>query len=166
MGPAEREVTLMYSEALLRKVAWACLRRAVGWQGILALGLLVSCFAFLLLSGDRSWWVGAMGTTLLFAIAFGIAFFRVHLGRSLAKFRRLGKPTSTFAISADGFRVASTSGSIELPWNMISEVARFPEFWIFYSSRSYYMTFPLTGVGAEAQDLVLGKLRAAGAKVS
>ncbi|HEV3074436.1 MAG TPA: hypothetical protein VHB47_08475 [Thermoanaerobaculia bacterium] len=36
MGPAEREVTLMYSEALLRKVAWACLRRAVGWQGILA----------------------------------------------------------------------------------------------------------------------------------
>ena len=40
------------------------------WQGILALGLLVSCFAFLLLSGDRSWWVGAMGTTLLFAIAW------------------------------------------------------------------------------------------------
>ncbi|HVT58275.1 MAG TPA: YcxB family protein [Thermoanaerobaculia bacterium] len=165
MDPAEKDITLVYSEALLRKVAWAYWRRAVGWRGLLAVGLLSTSFVFLLISGDRSWWVGAMGTMLAFAIAFGITLYRVQLGRSLTKFR-LGKPTSTFTISAGGFRVTSASGNIELPWNMISEVARFPEFWILYSSRAYYMTFPLTAVDAEAQELVLGRFRAAGTKIS
>src|SRR5579863_1599711 len=166
MDPAQREVTLVYSEALLRQVAWASLRRAVGWRGVVALGLLMSSLAYLLLSGDRSWWVGAMGTTLVFAFAFGIAFYRVQLGRSLAKFRRLGNPASTFSISTDRFRVTSQSGSIELPWNMISEVARFPDFWILYSSRAYYMTFPLAAVDAGAQEEVLGRFRAAGTKIT
>jgi hypothetical protein len=165
MGSEEITVTLVYSEALLRKVARASLWRAIGWPGVLALALLVGSLVDLLVRGDRSWWVGVMGTVLAFAVAFGVTFYRVSLGRSLTKFRRLGQPTSSFTASAGAFRVTAASGTFELPWSAISRVVRHPEFWILYSARAYYMTFPLAAVDAEAQQLVLGRFRAAGAKI-
>ena len=166
MAAPETQVTLVYSEPMLRRVAWALWRRAVGWRGGFAYVLGIAFLVVELLSGDRSWLVGMVGTVLVVATAAGVSFYRVVLSRSLAKFRRLGEPKATFEILADRFRVISGGGNIELPWDAVSEVWRLPEFWIFFSSRAYYMTFPLTAVDVEAQDLVLAKLRGAGAKVS
>lgn len=165
MQAPERVVTLRYTEPLLRRAAWALWRRAVGWWGGLGYLLLTVCLGYELVRGDRSWETGAMGTAFVMATAFGIAVYRVQLGRSLAKLRRMQEPAATFEMSGDSFRVVSDTGSFELPWNTISEVWRLPELWLLFSSRRYYMTFPLAAVDAQTQQLILERFRSAGAKI-
>lgn len=158
--------TLEYSEALVREAVRAFWRRTVGVGFVVALTLLAGSLAVLLWHGDRSWFVGAIGAFLLFGLAFAALVYTVHLRNALAKFRGMGPPVATLELADDTFTVASGLGRSSLPWSAVTEVWRYPTFWLLLFSKSQFITLPLASLPADAQTFILARVAAAGGKVA
>jgi hypothetical protein len=69
----------------------------------------------LIISGDRSWFVGMAGTVVMMGVFVSVAVYFVHYRASLGRFRRLKRPEALLEIDEDGFRVTSDRGSVKLP---------------------------------------------------
>jgi hypothetical protein len=155
------EVEVRYTEALARDAVrafyWRTLSRAYGWLFVLVIPatLVVS----LLLEGDRSWLVGALGALLLSLLAYLVAVYRAHYRNTVGAFRRLATPLGRFVFSDSGVSIASDAGTATLPWTAIERVWAFPEFWLFLMSSSSFFTFPIDGVGEDVLAFIRGKVR-------
>ena len=161
-----KEVTLHYSEALLRRAVKAFWWRTTGWLYVIAILLLLFAFGAALWRGDRSWWVGALGTVLGIGIAFAVSIYWVHLRGSLTRFRRMRSPESTFGLGEEGFRVTSDLGTSELAWSTVTEIWRYDDFWLLFFSRAQFITLPAADLDAEAREFILGKAQECGIKVT
>jgi hypothetical protein len=157
--------TLEYSEHLVREAVFAYWSRTIGTGFFIALALLLGCLAFLIWDGDRSWFVGALGTTFLFAIGFALAVYLVHLRNAMAKFRAMGVPVATLSLDETCFSISSGLGNSSLHWSAVSEIWRFPSFWLLLFSKAQFVTIPLAKVSFEAQALILSRVSSAGGKV-
>src|SRR5262245_9113178 len=89
--------TLHYTEELVRSAVVSFWRRSVSWKLIVAIVVCVAGFAFLLLTGDRSWSIGVLGTVVFVAALLVAMIYVVHLRQSLQKLRALETPVATFA---------------------------------------------------------------------
>jgi len=156
---------LHYSETLIRKAVWAFWRRTMGWRFFVAVALLLVALVYLVASGDRSWLVGVFASVLGLAGAFAVALYVVHYRGSITRLRRMRSPQGTFEVGDDRFRVASDLGSSELSWSAVTEVWRFPEFWLLFLSRAQFITLPLADLDSEARELILSRVKSHGAKV-
>lgn len=158
--------TLEYTEPLVREAVFAFWRRTVGVGFLVAPGLLACALGYLLWHGDRSWLVGAMGACLLFGPGFALLLYAVHLRSAMARFRGMGAPVATIELAEASFTMSSGLGSTSLQWSAISEVWRFPSFWLLLFSKSQFVTLPLAAVPAEARSFILDRVTAAGGKVA
>lgn len=158
--------TLEYTEPLVRGAVVAFWRRTVGIGCFVALALLACSLAFLLWQGDRSWLVGAIGAVLFFGLGFASLVYFVHLRKALSKFRGMGSPVATMELADASFTISSGLGSTSLQWSAVSEVWRFPSFWLLLFSKAQFVTLPLASVPAEAQEFILSRVSAAGGKVA
>ena len=159
------QATLTYTEPLLREAVFAFWRRTVGVGFFIALALLVCSLAFLLWHGDRSWFVGALGAFLVFGCGFTVLVYFVHLRNALAKFRGMGAPIAAVSLGEASFTMSSGLGSTTLRWSAVTEVWRYPSFWLLLFSKAQFVTVPLASVPAEAQEFILSHVLAAGGKV-
>ncbi len=157
--------TLTYTEPLVRKAVFAFWRRTVGIGFFIALGLLSCSLILLIWQGDRSWVVGALGAFLVFGLGFALLVYVVHFRNALAKFRGMGAPTATLLVDDASFTMASGLGSTTLQWSAVTEVWRFPSFWLVLFSKAQFVTFPLASVTADTQSFILKRVAAAGGKV-
>lgn len=158
-------VRLDYTEPLLRAAVLAFWRRTLGAGFVAAFVLILGALVFLLWRGDRSWVVGLLGAGLGFAVVIAGGVYVVHLRNALAKFRAMGAPTATFSMDDASFSLASDLGSTTLAWSAITEVWRFPRFWLVFFSRAQFVTLPVANLAADAQAFVLERIGAAGGRV-
>lgn len=163
--PLKHQTTLVYTEALLRRAVFAFWLRTVGIGFLVALALLACSLAFLLWRGDRSWFVGALGAFLVFGLGFAALVHRVHLHQSLAKFRAMATPQAELVLDETSFTMTSNLGSSTLHWPAVTEVWRYPTFWLLLFSKAQFVTLPLADVPSDAQALILNRVAAAGGKV-
>ena len=157
--------TLLYTEPLLRKAVFAFWRRTVGVGFFIALALLLCSLSFLVLQGDRSWLVGALGAFLLFGLGFAFAVYFVHLRNTLTKFRGMGEPIATLALEDAAFTMSSGLGSTSLQWSAVTELWRYPSFWLLLFSKAQFVTVPLASVPSETQAFIVSRVSASGGKV-
>lgn len=157
--------TLEYTESLLREAVFAFWRRTVGAGYFVALGLLLCSLVFLVWSGDRSWFVGALGTFFVLGVGFALVVYFVHLRNAMAKFRGMGAPVATLSLDDASFSMSSGLGSASLHWSAVTELWRFPSFWLLLFSKAQYVTVPLATVSSEAQAFIVSRVSAAGGKV-
>ena len=157
--------TLAYTESIVREAVLAFWRRTVGVGLFVALGLLLCSLSFFVWRGDRSWVVGALGAFLVFGLGFALLVYFVHLRNALAKFRGMGTPTAMLSLDDASFTMSSGLGSTCLQWSAVTEVWRFPSFWLVLFSKAQFVTLPLASVTAEAQAFLLSRVSAAGGKV-
>jgi hypothetical protein len=140
--------------------------RVTGWRigvaGVIALTSLI----YLLQIGDRSWYVGVMGTVIVFALILTLTIYVVHYRSSMLRFRRMRIPESTFEPNEKTFRMTSDVGSTELSWNTITEVWCFPDFWLVFFSRAQFITLPTADLSGEVREFILNNIRSRGGKVS
>jgi hypothetical protein len=160
-----KELKLHYSEALVRRAVRSFWWRVTGWLYVIAILLMLFSFSAALLRGDRSWWVGAIGTALVLGIIFGLTLYLVHIRGSLSRFRRMRIPEATLAYSEEGFRITSDVGSSELAWSAVTELWRFDDFWLLFLSKAQFITLPAADLDAEVRDFMLHKAQACGTKV-
>ncbi len=135
--------------------------RTIGVGYCVALAVVAGSLGFLWWSGDRTWLVGALGTALAFGTIFAAALYVVQLRGTLARFRAMGAPVATLALGDASFTVASGAGSATLQWSTVTEVWRFPGFWLLVFTRSQFVTLPLAGIPPDAQAFILGRVAAA-----
>ena len=71
------QVKLHYTEALVRSAIAAFWWRTVGWKFVIAALAVAVSVGYLLLAGDRSWFVGALGAVLGLALVLVTALYLV-----------------------------------------------------------------------------------------
>ena len=157
------ETKLHYSEPLLREAVRSFFFRAVirgfGPLFFVACGLLVVCLAYLLWSGDRSWTVGAFAAGLAFVGILFLVIYLAHYRNTIGRFRQMRSPEATLSYDDERFTLTSELGSATMPWSSITEVWRFPRFWLLLFSRSQFVTLPLDALDDSTKDFITQKTK-------
>jgi YcxB-like protein len=155
------EIKLRYSEPLLREAVRAFVFRTIirgfGLRFFVACAMVGCCIAYLLAHGDRSWVVGALASTLLFVGVFFLIIYRAHYCNTVGRYRQMRVPEASLAYTEEQFTLTSEMGSATLPWSAITEVWRYPRFWLILFSRSQFSTLPIDCLDAETRAFITRK---------
>ncbi len=137
---------LRYSEPLLREAVRAYYFRAVvrrlGIPFFVVLAILIAVTVPRIARGDEEWTVGLFIATVIFVGAFLATIYVAHFRNTIGRFRRMRSPEATFGYDEHQFMVSSELGTATMPWSAISEVWRFPRFWLLLFSGSQFATLP------------------------
>jgi hypothetical protein len=153
-----REVRLRYTEPLVRQAVRSFVFRAVGRQlgarFLVVVVLLVGLVAWLMSRHDRGWTVGYVVATLVFACVFVAAIYVAHYRNTVGRFRAMRTPEATFGYDEQQFTLTSDLGSATMPWSTITEVWRYPRFWLLLFSRAQFVTLPLDDLDEPARAFI------------
>jgi hypothetical protein len=161
----QHQTTLTYSQSLIRQAVWGFWRRVVGLRFAFALALAAASLAFLLLDGDRSWFVGVIATALAFGILFVVALFFIHDRNSAHKLRAMGNGQAELTATPSTLSFSSAAGTSSIPWASVREIWQFQTFWLLLFSKAHFSTLPLADVSPELQEFILERVRATGGKI-
>jgi YcxB-like protein len=157
-------VTLHYDEPLVRRAVRRFCLRTIGWLYFAGLFAVGCAMALMLVSGERSWVIGAIGTILAIALAVPGLLYRNQLSGALARFRALdGKPASFQATDAM-VTIRSSGGMAEFPWRTITGIWKYDDCWLLLMG-GHFITFPLAAVSLDAQAYVTDRVVTNGGKV-
>lgn len=157
---------LKYSEALIREGILAYWRKQIGITFPLVAMLLGAYFGYLVVAGNRSWWVGVLGTVVVLAFATMAASYFVHLGRSLKRLRRMKSPEAVLELGEERFKVTSDIGSSEIQWSLVRKLWRFENIWILFFSGDEFMLIPAAELPLEVRSFIEAKLVANDAEIA
>ena len=162
----ELQTILIYSESLVKKAVLSFWWRVVGIKYVVAMALTSVGLFYGLLIGDKSWLVGIFATILFFGIAVIVALYVSHYRNSIQKFRAMGGPEAKFTLSKESFSFSSGAGAATLPWSSVNEVWQFPEYWLFFYSKSQFSTVPVVALSPEIQAFIIESINGAGGKIT
>jgi hypothetical protein len=155
------EAKLRFTEPLLREAVRAFVVRAVlrqlGISFFVVIAVLIAVLAYLISQHDRGWMVGFLIAFFIFVAVFPTAIYMAHLRSSMGRFRRMRVPEATFGYDEHNFTMTSELGSVTLPWSAITEVWRYPRFWLLLFSRSQFVTLPLDCLDDQARAFITRK---------
>ena len=160
------EVTLTYSEPLIRQATFAFWWRSVrGWIASLLVAA-VSLLVILLKQGDTSWQSGVSGTVIAFGFAFVVAVYVVHYRNSIGKLREMTNSKATFSASEFSFTIVSEIGATTMPWSAIKEIWQFQSVWLLIFSKAQFSTVPLKDLSPDFRAYLVDRVRHSGGSVS
>lgn len=159
------QITLTYDESMVRKAIFRFWKRTVGLVYMLALMLMAIFFVILLYQGNRSWLVGALGAVLLISLLMILTLYLVHFRNTWSKFKEMGSPVASFIAAENSATISSSAGSSSFPWSAIKDVWRYDDLWLFFFSKSQFMTFPSAQVSEEIQTYILQRIQHAGGHI-
>src|SRR5262249_39545195 len=133
--------------------------RQFGIAFFLAFAVLCGLTIFLPPQNDRSWLVGFLSATILFAAAFIVAVFLSHYRHTIGLFRQMRSPEATLAYDEQHFTLTSELGSTTMPWSAITEVWRYPRYWLLIFSPSQFVTLPIDCLDQDTKDFISRKTR-------
>lgn len=159
------EATLVYSEPLIRKAVFGFWRRTVGAGFLLALVVLAYLLVFLVLRGDTSWRVGALGSVLALGLAMAVAVYVTHYRNAFRKFRELGEPRATLRAEESSFSMSSDLGTATIRWSAIQEVWQFPDVCLLLFSKAQFVTLPTACLPSGMKEFILQRVADAGGRI-
>lgn len=156
---------LHYSEYLIRDVIRSYCRQNIGlvWPITTAVMLLIAFYT--MMNGDRSWYVVTYVFVAILSFIIMIANYKVHLSRSLKRFKRMKTPVATLELMEEWFRISSDVGSLEIKWAQIKHIFCFNEAWIVFFSASDFMILPIENFSIETKNFITSKAKKQGATV-
>jgi len=157
---------LKYSEALIREGILRYWKKQIGVIFPLITVLLSVYLVYLLVTGNRSWLVGVLGTVIFLAIVTMAASYFVHMGRSLKRLRRMKSPEAFLELGEDKFKVTSDVGSSEIQWSLVQKLWRFENIWLLFFSGGEFMSIPVAELPDEAKSFIEVRLVANGATIA
>ena len=160
------EITLTYSESIIRQAVLGFWWRVIGLRFLIAFGGVAVGLGVLLSKGNDSWIVGVLASSLAMSIAFAVAMYFVHFRNSMQKLRAMGERQALLTASATEISFSSGAGSATLPWSAVAEVWQFETCWLLLLSKAQFVTLPLIDMNLEVQAFILERVRNAGGKIS
>jgi hypothetical protein len=159
------ETILIYNESLIRRAVFAYWRRTVGTFFLPVILAMTAWFVVLLVQRDLSWQTGVFGSVIGFGFVFSASVYVVHYRNSLAKYRDLQDSMATFHAHTSSFTIESSIGKSTLHWAAVKEVWNFQDVWLLLFSKSSFSTLPVANLSPELQQLIVGRVKAAGGKI-
>ncbi|MBI3546090.1 MAG: YcxB family protein [Gammaproteobacteria bacterium] len=159
-------VTLKYSESFIKRAVRSYWWKTIGPIFPVVTSLLAAFVIYQVIDGDRSWFVGVLGATVIIAIAVMAASYFVHLSRSLSRLRRMKDPVAILELEEKKFRVVSDVGASEMQWSLIKEIWRFEHAWLLLFSGGEFMTLPTEGLSEQSREFITERAKANGAKIA
>lgn len=160
------QATLAYDETLIRRSSLAFVWHTCGPLFVAAAAFVAFGLVWLLALGDRSWQIGSLATSLLFASAMVAALYFSHYRSALARLRRMGTPLAGLVVEDSSFSITTGIGRTTLRWATITTVWCFPGFWLLFFSKAQFFTVPIASLSPEMQAFILVRVQAAGGKVT
>ena len=160
------EVTLVYSEDLLRRAIKSFWWRTIGPAYIVATLLMIVPFGYLIYLGDYSWLTGVLGGGIFIAILFASVLYVTHYRNTIGKFRSLKGSTSILKTGIEEFEIQSPIGNSKMKWSNITELWQFKEYWLVFLSKSQFFTLPTSCLTSSIKESILNNVRAEGGKIS
>jgi YcxB-like protein len=159
------DVTLHYTEPLVRHAVWRFCWRKVGWIYPIALLVMIVSLGIIIGQGDRSWIIGVHGTILLLAMLVPVLLYRTQRSAALARYRALAGGPASFAATDEMITIRSAGGMAEFPWRTITGIWQYDDCWLLLMG-GHFITFPLVGVSSEARAFLAERVLANGGKVA
>ena len=153
-------IQLTYSKPVVKKAVRAFWRRQVGVTLPLVTVAMAAYAVYLLVSGDRSWLVGAVSIVVLLAVLTTTATYVVNLRRSMTKLQSMGDLNATLTLNDEFLRIESGAGASEMPWNSISRCEMYADFWLVYLDSAVFFTIPTKGLAESELALLKARLTA------
>ena len=155
------EIKLRYSEPLLRAAVrsfvFRSITRGFGLRFFVVCAALAVYLVYMIAQGERDWMVGVTASMLFFVGVFFLILYLAHYRNTVGRFRKMRVPEATLSYTEESFTLTSELGSGTMPWTAITEVWRYPDFWLILFSRSQFSTLPLSCLDAETQAFITRK---------
>jgi len=156
------EITLHYTEPLLRKAVRVFVCRAVirqlGVKFLFGLGVVIACIAFLLARHNGGGVAGFMIAVVFFVGVFIAMVYVAHFRNTIGRFREMRTPEVTFGYDEEELAFKSELGAASMPWSAIAEVWKYEHFWLLLFSRSQFVTLPLADLEDGARAFIARKM--------
>ena len=144
--------------AAVRAFWFRVVLRRLGWKYLLALVLIGIATAQRISAQDQSWYLPFLLGALAFAILFVFAVYFVRRYQALARFRQMRSPQAVFIFRDEDFTVSSDLGSSTLPWRTVTDIWRYPDFWLVFISRGQFLTLPLSTVTSATREFISSRV--------
>ncbi len=161
----EYRVRATYDHAIIAEAARRFSLRSIRWDGFVVFLVLVVVLGYMIASGNRSWWVGALGAITSLGAVVGIATFVVPYRRSLARFEQMRSRTGEFVFSESGIVTISDLGRQEFSWRLVDRVWIYPRLWMIFLRGANYMTLPTANVDDEARVFIRDQVKRNGGRI-
>jgi hypothetical protein len=158
--------TVTYSRGIIWKAVSRFWVRFIAWHGFAAIGICVVGCLGLLLAGNRSWLVGALGAVGVMLMITAASVYVVFLRRSLWKFDRMSAKSVAFQFSDEGFSSVSDLGSSTLSWRAVEKVWRFSDVWLLFVGKTIYITLPIAEVDEATRTFITNQVAQHGGRVA
>ena len=159
------QATLAYDETMIRRAALAFVWHTCGMLFAAAIAFVAISLVWLVALGDRSWHIGSLATSLIFALAMVGRLYFSHYRNAMAKLRSMGTPLAGLVVEDSSFLITTGIGRTTLRWATITTVWRFPGFWLLFFSKGQFFTVPTASISPEMQAFMLVRVQASGGKV-
>ena len=156
---------VQYTEALIRRWTRHSMYRNLGPLYLIAMLLLSSSISFSVLRGYYDWFFGVTVTVFALGILVPLGVLRKHIQAALRRLRELDNGKLSIDILAGRLRIASAMGNTDIPLARVTQLKRFPGFWVLLTHKASLMTFPITDVPVAVQQRWLLELQAVGTKI-
>jgi hypothetical protein len=160
------EITVTYTESLVRTATRRFLVKFLGWDYLAVCLLMLICLGVLVALGQRGWFVGAAGAVLALAILVAVSVIIGYHRRATSALRKMRTPQAKWVFDDDGIAVESDVSAGRAKWRAIEKLWCFPEVWLLFVARGVYSTLPVDALSEETKAFILHKLQEAGAKIS
>ena len=161
-----QEIEATYTQELFKFAVWKFWMRSIGVGGAIGFAIVCIGFCYFLISGDRSWFVGFLGSVVGLCVLFGLVLYFVTLNRSMGKFRQMEKPVANFVFSDDRISINSDIGSTEISWKMIEKIWKYPSVWLVFITKQGYLTLPTASLDEELMEFISFKVEKSGSRIS
>lgn len=157
----EIHVRVRYTEPMLRRAVrtfmWRRIIRRSAWlfEYPLALALLGAAVFF---GGYPGFFGGVWICAALVPPMFVAVIWRAHSANTLGRFRATRPPEADFTFRDADVTIRSPVGSAVLPWSAFTEVWELDGFWMVFTARSQFNTWPLEALSAEDRSFVRARL--------
>lgn len=160
------ETTLHYSPDLVRHAVLCFWRRSVGLRTLLVIGAMAAWLGTLVVRGDRSWQMGALGASVAICALVAAMVYVAHYRNAMTRLKDMGAtPHATLRADGDSLTLQAGASMATLPWSSIQEIWQFERVWLLLFSRAQFSTLPVADLPADLRDLIETSVRGAGGKV-
>ena len=159
------EVTLVYSQALVRRAVFLYWRRTLGVGFFVALLVVATGLGFLIAQGKAGWGVGALATVLLGGVLLILALYVVRYRSAISRFDQLDSHAATFSANETTFTMRSRIGTTTLEWAVVKELWQFSDVWLLMYSKAQFNLLPVACMSPELRAFVRQRVQAAGGQV-
>ena len=156
---------IQYTEVLIRRWTRYSMARSLGPLYLIAMLLLASSIGFSIVRGSHDWFFGATATVFALGTVVPLGVLRRHVQAALGRLHELDNGKLSIDILAARLHMTSAMGNTDIPLARVTQLKRYPSFWVLMTGKTSLMTLPITTIPIAVQQRWLLEFQAVGTKI-